>query len=428
MPRLILAAAAVLLIWHVARPVHAAAPNALSTEELADGWVLLFDGETEFGWKRASDANWKISDGAISVSSGKPGLLHTTSEFADYVLKVDFRAPEGTNSGVFLRTLAVPTDPAGDCYELNIADPATSPFFTGSFVRRQKAAPYKASANWQTFEVTAQGGHFTVKLDGRQVLDYTDSKPLRRGFIGLQFNKGKVEFRNVKLKPLSLVSIFNGKDLTGWKVFPGKKSVFSVTPEGWINVKNGSGQLESDGRYADFTLQLEIYSGGKALNSGIFFRSIPGELSQGYECQIQNGYLNGDRTKPQDCGTGGFYRRQNARKVVADDFQWFDMSLFVSGPHMAAWVNGYQVSDWTDTRPPHANPRQGQRLEAGTLSIQGHDPTTNLSFRNLRAEGNAAGWHALRYEGRGPSANHALRTSGRATRRCRRNSLAGASG
>ena len=51
---------------------------------------------------------------------------------------------------------------------------------------------------------------------------------------------------------------------------------------------------------------------------------------------------------------------------------------------MAAWVNGYQVSDWTDTRAKNENPRNGLRLAKGTLAIQGHDPTTNLSFRNLR--------------------------------------------
>jgi hypothetical protein len=49
------------------------------------------------------------------------------------------------------------------------------------------------------------------------------------------------------------------------------------------------------------------------------------------------------------------------------------------------WVNGYQVTDWTDERQPHKNPRNGLRLEKGTLQIQGHDPTTDLSFRNLRA-------------------------------------------
>ena len=51
---------------------------------------------------------------------------------------------------------------------------------------------------------------------------------------------------------------------------------------------------------------------------------------------------------------------------------------------MAAWVSGYQVCDWTDKREPHENPRKGLRLEAGTIQIQGHDPTTDLSFRNLR--------------------------------------------
>jgi len=42
------------------------------------------------------------------------------------------------------------------------------------------------------------------------------------------------------------------------------------------------------------------------------------------------------------------------------------------------------VSDWTDTRAANDNPRAGLRLKAGTLAIQGHDPTTDLSFRKLR--------------------------------------------
>jgi hypothetical protein len=131
-------------------------------------------------------------------------------------------------------------------------------------------------------------------------------------------------------------------------------------------------------------MQLEIFSGGKFLNSGIFFRNIPGEFWQGYESQIQNGFFGSDRTKPIDCGTGGFYRRQNARRVVPNDFEWFNETLVVAGNHMAAWINGYQVSDWTDTREPNENPRNGLRLAPGTITIQGHDPTTNLSFRKLR--------------------------------------------
>jgi hypothetical protein len=117
----------------------------------------------------------------------------------------------------------------------------------------------------------------------------------------------------------------------------------------------------------------------------VFFRCIPGETMNGYEMQIQNGYKDGDRSQPVDGGTGGIYRRQPARKVLADDFVWFPMTLVATGAHMACWVNGVQVSDWTDDRPEHDNPRNGLRTAPGTLMIQGHDPTTDLSFRKLQA-------------------------------------------
>jgi hypothetical protein len=377
-------AGALLLLTACATLNAAEQPNTLTEKEIADGWILLFDGKTDFGWKAASQADWKVADGAISVSEGEKGLLCTTSEFGDYVLKVDFRAEKSTNSGIFLRTAAQPTNPAEDCYELNIA-PDDNPFPTGSFVARKKTEGGHTSGEWQSYEVQAEGDHFTIKLDGKLVLDYVDPKPLPRGLIGLQLNSGPVSFRNIKLKPLGLKPIFNGKDLTGWNVFPGKKSVYSVTPQGELNVKNGPGQLESKATFGDFTLQLEVFSNGKHLNSGIFFRSIPGEFWNGYESQIQNGYKDDDRTQPVDFGTGAIYRRQKARKVVPNDFEWFSKTIIAAGDHMAVWVNGYPVTDWTDARPPKTNPRQGLRREAGTLIIQGHDPTTDLSFRNIRA-------------------------------------------
>jgi hypothetical protein len=382
--KLITNTVAVFLLVAASGVARAAEPNSLSPAEIDEGWLLLFDGETTFGWQPTSNANWKVADGVISVSGGEKGLLCTTCEFADYELKVDFRAPATTNSGVFLRTPQQPTDPAVDCYELNIAAPAVSPFSTGGFVNRLKATGTFDTGDWRTFTVRAEGGHFTVDVDGETALDYTDPKPIGRGAIGLQFNSGLVEFRNIKLKPLGLKDMTNGRDLAGWQEFRGKPSKFTLTPEGAIRVSNGPGQLEWQGRAADFVMQLDVFSNGKYLNSGIFFRSIPGELWQGYESQIQNGYLAGDRTKPVDCGTGGFYRRQNARKVVSNDFEWFKKTLVVSGDHMATWVNGYQVSDWTDERKPDANPRRGLRREAGTISIQGHDPTTDLSFRKLQ--------------------------------------------
>jgi hypothetical protein len=241
------------------------------------------------------------------------------------------------------------------------------------------------SQEWQTFHVTLVGGQAKVDLNGKTVLEYTDEKPVGRGYIGLQLNEGKVEFKNIKLKPLGLTALNNGKDLTGWKDTQGSKSVFVATEAGEINVKNGRGSLESEAKFGDFVAQWECISHAKELNSGIFFRCIPGEITNGYECQIHNGYKDGDRTKPKDFGTGGIYRRIPARAVMADDLVWFHQTLVADGANVACWVNGYPVTMWTDDRKPDNNPRNGLRLEAGTLQLQGHDPTTNLSFRNLRA-------------------------------------------
>ncbi len=359
-------------------------PLPFGDEQLADGWIALFDGQTLFGWQAASEADWRVEEGTIVVSSGEKGLLHTNAQFGDYVLRLDFRSEPGANSGIFLHTPPAPEDPAVDCYELNIAD-ADNPFPTGSLVGRAKVEGDFDSPQWQTYEVTVVGDTITVQLDGQQVLEHTDPDPLRRGHIGLQYNQGQVAFRNIHLKPLELPSLFNGKDLTGWKTYPDMDSRFTVTEDGRLHVEDGRGQLETEQVFGDFVLQLQCKTHAPELNSGIFFRCIPGDVMMGYECQIHNGIIDGDPRRPVDCGTGGIFRRQDARFVVAEDLQWFYLTLVVTGPHMAAWVNGLQVSDWTDERPPDENPRRGLRLEPGTIMIQGHDPTTDISFREIYA-------------------------------------------
>jgi hypothetical protein len=237
---------------------------------------------------------------------------------------------------------------------------------------------------WHTYAILADGGTIVLQIDGEEVCRYDDPKPLPAGYIGLQLNEGRVEFRNIRVRPLGLAPIFNGQDLTGWSTAQTRASQFRVTDAGELRVENGSGQLETAGRYGDFILQIECFVAGDNLNSGIFFRSIPGDYMMGYESQIHNGFRDGDRTRPVDAGTGAIFRRQNARLVVPDDHEWFYKSIIADGPQISVWVNGYQVTDWTDTRPAHENPRQGRRTEAGTIIIQGHDPTTDLRFRNMR--------------------------------------------
>lgn len=371
-------------------PITAAEPNnQLSRADIDAGWIRLFDGETMFGWKANNDVNWKITDGVIHADKGDPGLLVTTTEFADYELRCDFRLEKGGNSGIFLRSAFKPTDPAKDCYELNMCDSHPA-FPTGSLVGRVKPSKtVSGEEKWMTYHVIMLGNKITVKLDGETVLDFTDtgSNALYRGFIGLQKNVGKAEYRNVFLRPLSTKPLFNGKDLAGWRVVPGGTSVFTVE-EGTIHVKNGRGFLETEAAFGDFVLQAEIKTNGKALNSGIFFRAESGTKdapSNGYELQVHNAWKGDDRTQPVDFGTGAIYRRIAARKVMTNDFEWFTATLVAHGSHITAWVDGTLVTDWIDTRKPNDNPREGLRTKPGHLSLQGHDPTTDLNFRNLRA-------------------------------------------
>ena len=77
------------------------------------------------------------------------------------------------------------------------------------------------------------------------------------------------------MKPL-----FNGKDLTGWKEFPGKKSKFTVTTEGWINLKDGPGDLQTEGQWADFVLQLECISNGKHSTAASSSAAGPASISR----------------------------------------------------------------------------------------------------------------------------------------------------
>lgn len=363
--------------------------NWLKREELEAGWVRLFDGQTLFGWKANTNANWSVKEGVLSAETGEAGLLNTTSRFADYELRCDFKLAAGGNSGIFLRTPMKPTDPGVDCYELNMCDEHPSGFLTGSLVKRAKPeTPVVSGGEWHSYHVRVEGPKVVVQMDGQPVLDYTDAtdKPLKTGHIGLQFREGKIEFRNVYLKPLGTQPLFDGESLKGWREVPGGQSKFAVK-DGTIHVTGGRGFLETEKTAGNFVFQFEAITNGDKLNSGVFFRAMEGTEkapSHGYEFQIQSGFKNGDRTQPDDHGTGAIFKRVSARRVISNDRQWFTALLVADGPHFTTWIDGVQVVDWTDDRKPNDNPREGQRLTPGHFSLQGHDPTTDLAFRNIR--------------------------------------------
>ena len=76
--------------------------NTLTSKEAAEGWLLLFDGETTFGWQSPNGSKWNIADGMLAPQAGKHGLLVTTTAFTDYDLRVQYRMRNTTQAAVFV--------------------------------------------------------------------------------------------------------------------------------------------------------------------------------------------------------------------------------------------------------------------------------------------------------------------------------------
>jgi len=312
----------------------------LTEKEIAEGWISLFDGETTFGWKVEGES--KIENGEWIVGGEKETKI----------------------------TSIAPLPPGEVMSKYN---------GLGAIPKGSNGPRFGNDGDYDGFSVALKNGYSTVTVIDAGAKKLVIKIPA----------KEPVRFSQIAFRPSKLEPLFNGKDLSGWKLNKAdpkrELSTFEVTKAGELRVANGPGDLFTEKQFADFVLQFECKTNGKALNSGIFFRCIPNEYQNGYEAQIQNLYLNDDRTKPADFGTGAIYRRVPARKVMANDNEWFTMTVIARGPHISTWVNGYQAVDWVDDRKADDNPRKGLRTAAGHLSIQGHDKTTDILFRNLRA-------------------------------------------
>jgi hypothetical protein len=311
-------------------------PDVLTPKEIAEGWINLFDGETTFGWAIEGEAT--VKDGMMVLGGTRATTATCTTSLPTRLVKCQFQ---------YAADLPKSQQP-----RLSVTEKA--------------ADQIPQSGREHTFATDGQITHITIVVPRGTTL----------------------RLERIVAKPAATTPLFTGKNLEGWsinKADPKRMvSKWDVTNEGELSLKNGPGDLVSEQEFANFVLQLECKTLGMWLNSGVFFRCIPGQYQNGYEAQIQNGFKGEDRTKPIDFGTGAIYRRVPSRKVVSNDNEWFTMTIVANGKRISTWVNGYQTVDWTDERPANDNPRNGYRADKGPLSLQGHDATTDILFRNLR--------------------------------------------
>ena len=218
--------------------------NQLTEAERADGWRLLFDGQTTAGWKgyKRDDApgTWEVQDGSLFMNSDGAdrdrGDLLFADQFVDFHLKLEWRISEGGNSGIFYRgaeqsQLDVIYKSAPEMQVLdNDRHPDAKMGVDGN---RTAGALYdlipprpqnvKPVGQWNQVDIIVENGNIQHHQNGELVLEvqlgsaqwrelvaaskFPGLNPAwgnvpGRGFIGLQDHGDNVWYRSIKLKEL----------------------------------------------------------------------------------------------------------------------------------------------------------------------------------------------------------------------------------
>jgi len=178
------------------------------------------------------------------------------------------------------------------------------------------------------------------------------------------------------------VSLFNGKDLSGWKT----EGNWIVEKDGSVTLKPRPGErgwqrygsyLWIDRPYADFTLKVE-YKHPPGGNSGVFVRvkEMANPVRTGMEIQILDSHKKKGKLGPHDCGgvIGTVGPSKNAAKPAG---QWNSMTVTCHKSHMTVELNGEQIIDLALDKSAVKD-----RPLSGYVGLQDHGQP--LSFRNVK--------------------------------------------
>ncbi len=175
------------------------------------------------------------------------------------------------------------------------------------------------------------------------------------------------------------VQLFNGKDLTGWKVYPSGTGQWKVENGILIGSGPASHLFSQRDDYENFVYRVEakINDGG---NSGQYFRTKFGPgFPKGYEAQI-------NATHKDKIRTGSLYFPKVKEVLVFEQLhkpdEWFTQEVTAVGNHIIIKVNGKTTVDWKDPNNTYTK---------GHFALQQHDPGTVVQFRKIEVKELPAG-------------------------------------
>jgi hypothetical protein len=182
------------------------------------------------------------------------------------------------------------------------------------------------------------------------------------------------------------VSIFNGKDLEGWKVNEAPEGVKVADGAIVLNGKRAHVFYAGDVKGANFTnfeLKADVLIKPNS-NSGIYFHTKfqpDGWPSQGFEAQVcANGYKDPRKT-------ASLYAVKDLKESPVKEDEWFEYHIKVVGKKVEISLNGKLVNEWTqpdDWTPPKG--MDGRKIGSGTFALQVHDPGSTVMYKNIKVK------------------------------------------
>ncbi len=398
-------------------------PNTLTSKEKADGWVLLFDGQTMNGWRDFNGTSltgpWEVQDGTIwtdGEGDDGNGYIVTDREYANFDLKWEWKIARGGNSGMIYHAVEGPQYkvPYVTGPEYQIIDDDNWEEVNGYPLEpwQRCAVDYamyvpdfdtrilKPAGQWNQSEIIFDNGHVTYLLNGKVTVEFDAWTPdwyarkdagkwghapeyglSRTGHICIQDHGYPAWFRNLKIKELPTKPIekdlFNGKDLTGWTLY-GKDKWYVENGElvcESADVPDQYGYLATDEYYDDFDLTVEFKQEANG-NSGVFFRSTvtPPDHVNGWQVEVAP---KGNDTAGiyESYGRGWLVQIPEEKEDILKEGQWNTLRILAQGARIQTWLNGEPMVDITDEKVG---------LGHGRIALQIHDGGgIKVRWRNL---------------------------------------------
>jgi hypothetical protein len=165
------------------------------------------------------------------------------------------------------------------------------------------------------------------------------------------------------------VSLFNGKDLAGWKKNGDEKWIVDQGTILCESTANHYGYLTTEKTYRDFDLRLK-FKAEAAGNSGVFFHSRITALDPAHGPDIEGMQVEVDPSIGNH--TGGLYESGGRGWVIQPTAEgeralkpgeWNDLQVFVQGNHIVTQLNGVTIVDFNDAAP---------KFNDGVVALQIH--------------------------------------------------------